>query len=393
MKGIKLGFVTLICMAMLFGCKKETTLIPNAAEPGVKKELNNFIQNYFETKYQLLVNVKPGQAQDSRIASFFTTTGAAETCLNELNMLNTIRSTADLKFTGYYVETEVDFATWKNKGDEVSFRVNLFYKYTTDGTDEQTGDAINPAGYELYNFTVIKQPQGWQIVSQEQTDDENYNSGIVTFENDQIPVFDKNISSYSYSNTTAAAFAIAHWNLVSNISNYCDYTNWGGDCTNFTSRCLRQGGWKHTNYWFYTSNGASGNNMVTYQRSPSWSGANAFYQFISNTGQYMGANGSNRVTSKFTNVIVPQAWDSPAQWTTFYNTVKVLQKGDIVELGNGLSPATISHNMIVTKTQNSPPYIFVSYRNAAGYLPAGDRPINEMYGRHLYGWYIKPSGY
>ncbi len=48
--------------------------------------------------------------------------------------------------------------------------------------------------------------------------------------------------------------------------------------------------------------------------------------------------------------------------------------------------------MIVTKTQNSPPYVFVSYRNATGYLPAGDRPINEMYGRIIYGFYVKPSG-
>lgn len=386
---IKLSLVTLICVSLLWSCKKETALVPNTAEQSVRKELDNFVQDYFESKYQLLVEAKPGTA---RINSFFSTPAAAEICLAEINDLNTVRATAALKFTGFDVKADVDYATYKTEGDVVSFRVNLFFSYTTNGTDEHTGEAISPAGYELYNFTVTKSAQGWQIVNQDQTWDENYNPGIVSFEEDATPSFNKDVAAYTYSGTTAASFASAHWNVVSNISNYTDYTNWGGDCTNFTSRCLRQGGWKHTNNWFFLSNGASGNNMSSYKRSPSWAGANAFYQFISNTGQYAGVNGNNRVTPKYTNLLVPAVNATTAEWTTFYNTVKLVQKGDIIQLGNGSSPATISHNMIVTKTQSTPPYVFVSYRNATGYLPMGNRPINEMNGRRLYGYYVKTSG-
>lgn len=393
---IKLSFATIIFISvtLFFGCKKEASLTPNVSAPTINKDLDVFVQNYFESKYLLLIESQSTKVEGSskKVASFFSTNTEAEKCLNDINNQRAIRATAELVYTGFDVKADVDYTSFKNEGDLISFRVEVFFSYTTNGKDLQTGEAITPAGYELYSFTVSKKDQGLLIINIEQAVDENYNPGIVSMESDMPPSLDKNMASYTYSGYTAATFAIAHWNMVTNISNYCNYTNSGGDCTNFTSRCLRQGGWKQTNNWFYTSNGSSGNNMVTYKRSPSWTGANQFYQFISNTGQYAGVNGNNRVTPKFTNLLVPLASASTAQWAIFYNTIKVLQKGDIVELGNGGSPAIIGHNMIVTKTQLTAPYIFVSYRNATGYLPAGDRPLYEFYGRRVYGFFVKTSG-
>ena len=393
---IKLSFATIIFISVtiFFGCKKEAVLTPNASTPLIDVELDNFVQNYFESKFQLLIESQSSKAalSSKRISSFYSSETVAEKCLNEINDQKKIRATADLVYTGVAVKADVDYNSWGHRGYLNTFLVKVFYSYTTNGKDLQTGEPITPAGYELYTFTVSKKGNSWLIENEEQTEDPNYNPGIISMEPDMEPSFDKNMASYSYSGYTAASFAIAHWNVVSNISSYCDYTNYGGDCTNFTSRCLRQGGWKQTNNWFYISNGASGNNMVTYKRSPSWTGANQFYQFISNTGQYAGVNGNNRVTPKFTNITVPLASATTAQWTTFYNTIKVLQKGDIVELGNGLSPAIIGHNMIVSKIQTTSPYIFVSYRNATGYLPAGDRPLYEFYGRHICGFFVKTSG-
>ncbi|MGB3949349.1 MAG: amidase domain-containing protein [Bacteroidia bacterium] len=390
---LKLNLLALVCITLIIGCKKEEPVsVTNSSNQVLKSELNTFVQTFFENKHQLLLSNKSSQANTvSRINSFFSTPAEASKCMSEINELNAIRATAQLNFTGFHVVAEVNDATVKTAGNETSFRVNVLYSYTTDGVDETTGDAIAPEGYELYNFTLTKATSGWQIVKQEQTYDETYTPGIVSFENEPL-VLEKNSAAYTYSANTAANWATAHWNIVTNVSNYYDFTNLGGDCTNFLSRALREGGWKQTNYWFYKSAGASGNNMVLYKRSPSYTGANAFYQFISNTGQYAGINGNNRVTPKFTNLQVPQAWDSQITWNAFYNIVKTVKKGDIVELGNGQSPATIGHNMIVTKTQTTPPYVFVAYRNATGYLPAKDRPINEFYGRKLYGFYVKTSG-
>jgi hypothetical protein len=391
---LKLNLLAFVCITLIIGCKKEEPVsVTNPSAQILKSEVTSFVQTFFENKHQLLLSNKSSQANTiSRINSFFSTPAEASKCMSEINELNAIRATAQLNFTGFHVVAEVNYATAKTIGNETSFRVNVLYAYTTDGVDETTGDAITPTGYELYNFVVTKATSGWQIVKQEQTYDETYTPGIVSSENEEPIVTEKSVVAYTYSPNTAATWATAHWNMITNVSNYYDFTNLGGDCTNFTSRSLREGGWKQTNYWFYKSAGASGNNMALYKRSPSYTGANAFYQFISNTGQYAGANGNNRVTPKFANLLVPQAGASQAAWNAFYTTVKTVKRGDIVELGNGLSPATIGHNMIVTKTQSTPPYVFVAYRNATGYLPAKDRPINEFYGRRLYGFFVKTSG-
>lgn len=393
---IKLSIVTalFVSVSMFFGCKKETSLTPNASCPKANKELDVFVQNFFQNKHQLLVETRATQAEGSsnRVSAFFSTTAVAEKCLNDIKDQKTIRATGDLVYTGFEVKADIDYSTWKVEGDLVKFNVALFYSYTTNATDLFTGEAVTPTGYELYSFTVSEKEQGWLIVNEEQTIDPNYNPGIISSDEDMPASFNKDIAAYTYSGTAAAAFATAHWNMITNITNYYDFTNWGGDCTNFTSRCLREGGWKQTNNWFYKSSGASGNNMVTYKRSPSWAGANAFYQFINNSGQYGGVNGNNRVTPKFANILVPLATAPAAQWTTFYNTIKVLKKGDILELGNGGSPAIIGHNMIVTKVLPTAPFILLAYRNATGYLPAKDRPINEFFGRRLYGFFVKTSG-
>lgn len=392
---IKLSLVTIlfVSVSMFFGCKKEASLTPCASTPQTNKQLDVFVQNFFESKHQFLIESKSSQAENSNsVSAFFANTTASEKCLNEVNDQKMIRATTELIYTGFDVKADIDYSTLKTEGNTTSFRVAVFFSFTTNATDMYTGEPISPAGYELYTFTVSENAQGWSIVNEEQTIDPNYNPGIISSEEDMPASFNKDIAAYNYSGAAAAAYATAHWNMITNISNYYNYTNSGGDCTNFTSRCLREGGWKQTNNWFYKANGASGNNMVTYKRSPSWAGANAFHQFISNFGQYGGVNGNNRVTPKFANILVPVATASAAQWTTFYNKIKVLKKGDILQLGNGGSPAVIGHNMIVTKVTNTAPYIFLAYRNATGYLPAGDRPINEFNARRLYGFFVKTTG-
>ncbi|MDR2530514.1 MAG: amidase domain-containing protein [Oscillospiraceae bacterium] len=78
----------------------------------------------------------------------------------------------------------------------------------------------------------------------------------------------------------AAAIAYAHrWAFARN-PRHADFSDLGGDCTNFISQCLNAGGFA-MNYtpnsgWFYTSLDS---------RSPSWSGVEELYAFaISNRG-------------------------------------------------------------------------------------------------------------
>lgn len=82
-----------------------------------------------------------------------------------------------------------------------------------------------------------------------------------------------------YDRDKALAYAM-RWALLRN-PNYYDFSNLGGDCTNFCSQCLYTGAGV-MNYtpnigWFYNS---------LNNRAPAWTGVEEFYNFLtSNEGK------------------------------------------------------------------------------------------------------------
>ena len=78
---------------------------------------------------------------------------------------------------------------------------------------------------------------------------------------------------YGYDREKAVAYA-HKWAYGRNPA-YGDFSEMGGDCTNFVSQCLHAGGapmnYTPTFGWFY----ASLNN-----RAPAWTGVQPFYRFI-----------------------------------------------------------------------------------------------------------------
>lgn len=80
----------------------------------------------------------------------------------------------------------------------------------------------------------------------------------------------------NYNRKLAAEYAMK-WALSSNPA-YKNYENWGGDCTNFISQCLHEGGipFDHNGnnilkqwYWYSDMN-----------RTPSWTASEPFYKYI-----------------------------------------------------------------------------------------------------------------
>ncbi|MBR1390481.1 MAG: amidase domain-containing protein [Lachnospiraceae bacterium] len=118
--------------------------------------------------------------------------------------------------------------------------------------------------------------------------------------------------NYTASNATSYALQYA---LTPN-SSYADFTNYGGDCTNFISQCLYAGG-KSMHYgtaysgncWYYTT---------STNRSSTWTGASQFRNYVLSSNSQL-----NMSTSSWSSVV----------------------NGDIIQL---LSSGSAYHSLIIT---------------------------------------------
>lgn len=124
-----------------------------------------------------------------------------------------------------------------------------------------------------------------------------------------------------YSREEAVSYA-QKWALGRNPA-YMDYEEWGGDCTNYISQCIKAGKIPLDNIgndimkkWYWYSD---------FERTPSWTAAEAFYQYI------IGNNTEN--TDKF------------GIYTRIANYDE-LELGDLVQL---VYDGRAYHTMIVTK--------------------------------------------
>ena len=86
-------------------------------------------------------------------------------------------------------------------------------------------------------------------------------------------------AAYSYNRQAAADYALQY--AENRNAAYGDYTNCGGDCTNFVSQSLLAGDWRETGKYIYYSKYAwyyDGTNVPW--RSRSWTSATSLYRFM-----------------------------------------------------------------------------------------------------------------
>lgn len=119
----------------------------------------------------------------------------------------------------------------------------------------------------------------------------------------------------NYSPSAASKYALNH--ATNYNKNYADFNGYGGDCTNFTSQCLKAGGIKqHTGdalvltNWFY---------KTSENRSATWTHANNFRTYIRRNNSKI-----NMPASSWSNVEI----------------------GDIIQLKN--SDGTARHSLIIS---------------------------------------------
>lgn len=130
------------------------------------------------------------------------------------------------------------------------------------------------------------------------------------------------------------------WAFSRNPAFY-DFEDLGGDCTNFVSQCI-YAGCKVMNFtptfgWYYIS---------SYDRSPSWSGANYFYDFIT----------SNLSVGPYGKAV----------------DIKDINPGDVIQFGDGYG--NFYHTVLAVQTGRIP-----SHRNIKVAAHSHDAYMRPLY--------------
>lgn len=178
---------------------------------------------------------------------------------------------------------------------------------------------VESATRDNYSISLKKEEDSWKIVEIEnfvddiikvQLDDSNVNlESIESINNYRDGILD-NIQSYfsdtsssvlkltatsptrstTYNGSGAATYALNH--ALDYNNNYADFNGYGGDCTNFVSQCIFEGGNLPMHYgsaytntcWYYTN---------STNRSSSWTGVEELYDYIFGSTSKINASHSN----------------------------------------------------------------------------------------------------
>jgi hypothetical protein len=184
--------------------------------------------------------------------------------------------------------------------------------------------------------------------------------GAQTFTFASVPVVS---AAASYNGQAAANWALN--NVLSPSGNgYYDYTWRGGDCTNFVSHAIRNGGLSQAGayntstslkvWWQRDLNWWDANMARIPRNSNTWSHANELGQYLLNSGK------ASLVFTLYRMSI------SPAKFKI----------GDIVQISTTSSVKNAHHSMIVTKIDSSGAYI--TDRNANGVSPRKNAKLSEI---------------
>lgn len=145
------------------------------------------------------------------------------------------------------------------------------------------------------------------------------------------------MNSKTYDRTSAVNYA-RKWALARNPK-YYNFDPVGGDCTSFISQCLfagsRKMNYSRENGWFY-NNG--------YDKSPSWSGVEFLYKFLTSNKSY-GPRGKEVSQN---NIMIGDIAQLSFSGTKFEHSLFIIDIGNLNDL-NKISIATHTYDALDKK--------------------------------------------
>ena len=358
----KVLFVAIATMSLyLAGCSKQSDPLAVSSEAGtgnltkeqVLQQVTPVIQGFLNAQYDYAMGKDKTPQWDSYIASSGDELKAHIDAYKDAIYYN-----SNAHLTAYSSKFVFDATGAIMPGVQSAITAsgdtwvlsNVFDQYTlTESIENKPADPSDVmATTNLYNAIVVqKVGDHWMIKSWEE---HGLGGGsyfwfrrkerMTTSKNDQQGI----TPLTSYARATAQSYAIAHVNSPS--SNYPDYSNNGGDCTNFVNQCLEAGGWPQTstsisrtsNQAWYHPKGSTAM-PATSTRSASWTAAGSLFNFLIASPR-----------------VIPSTYP-----------VSSMDIADVIQLSTTAND--VHHSMIVTTrtVSGSTVTIKVHYRNAGGY--------------------------
>lgn len=378
-----MGIGMLVFGALLFtGCEKEKESSlhnENLSERHVFEQVEPVLQTFLNTQYDYVIG-KSTKPEWSNVMVNQEDANRLQKQIDEHK--RDAYQVGGFSYTDFSSEIEweeqktaikkVDTDVWQISGILENYTLNLLYR--------ETNDSYRSQGSFHYTFVVTNIGNEWKIISYEEihpftiipgdpiyghrwhisVPDNRANVIVPGIDDEEVET-----RATNYNRTAAKNYAHAYWNSP-NTSAWCDYTNNGGDCTNFVSQCLYAGGWTKQNgsycsnsVWYHNGAGYCWNTSTVKNYSCSWTQANNMYSYLSN---------SSRVYQ--------------ASYPLSY-----YQIGDVVQL---LSGSNAFHTMLITKKEGTST-LYVTYRTATGYdQPRKDFLLSNITNTKLY-WRLKDS--
>ncbi len=323
----------LIAMSLItsgFNVHAANGIPQNDSKSVIVEDVKSFVDTYEaidisdEEKLIFIENKSSKRANDEDISY-----------INMMSLLlernNIIQESSESDITEYSKEIDIKYDDINITDNEASVNVTVTKTWNYSFSDIESGAVDN------YQFEFVYEDGDWKIdniggISNIVTDfrlqkmgdqisvaqKDEYLSEIKD-EKEQVDANDSNIapvvsSTLAYSSASSTRYALDY--ALNPNPNYADFTNLGGDCTNFISQCLYAGG-KSMHYgtaysgscWYYTT---------STNRSSTWTGASQFRNYVTSGNSQL-----NMSTSNWNNVV----------------------NGDIIQL---MSSGSAYHSLIIT---------------------------------------------
>lgn len=315
--------------------------------PKEQEEIKGVVQQYFEIRYQALSVSMSKDFKESSLDSLFSDTPEASTSMKaelaklaveikhaEINQLRYVDYTYSLDFNNFIINPITGMATVSvTEGNEVVYELSK---------QINPEDPIISRHADINHILVLHNDHNeWKIISDDYNDylwrmlrqtgqsTDEMLLAMDIIQNDAIQESVKpaapliaDPSSHPYDRAGAVAYASKYWTNYN--PNYPTYDGQGGDCTNFVSQAIYEGG----NASMYipsplpspSVNGQSGwytlNNV--YQRASAWNDVNFFHTFVTNEAAISGEGpvGYNVTTINELSLgdVIQYDWDGDDEW-------------------------------------------------------------------------------